>query len=117
VAANPGGFGPLYWIDDNRVLFIGAKPATPRQAAPKPGERHSELRLHVWDLRRNQVAVHHDADLTYGNVCVRDQYVVVRYGIRNDEKDEWRNFVFAGPFGQEKLSESNPQALLRILQG
>jgi len=105
IAPNPNKRVGQYWIDNDRILFIGSEPTPPRKTAPVSGQRESALRLHLWDLRTNQVTVHHDAELTYGNLCVKDQHVFLRYGLRVDqEKNEWRSFVFEGPFGQEKLS-------------
>jgi len=115
IAPNPNKRVGQYWIDNDRILFIGSKSTAPRKKAPVSGQRESELRLHLWDMRTNQVTVHHDADLTYGNLCVKDQLVVLRYGVRvNQEKNEWRSFAFEGSFGQEKLSEVEiPKPTLR----
>ena len=105
IVPNPAGMQLLYWIDDDRLLFIGHKSTSPRQTAQVPAQRQVDLRLRLWDLRTNQVTVHLDTDVAHGSLCVKGQYVVFRYTSREDEeKKVGRRFVFEGLFGREKLS-------------
>ncbi|HXF65556.1 MAG TPA: hypothetical protein VNK67_02500 [Burkholderiales bacterium] len=92
----------IYWLDNNRVIFIGAKPGD--VVEPIAGVKQIRYGLFVWDLSAGTVKRHHEADIANGNLCVFRGYIRLSY--TSDHRlspvaQRW--YVFEGPFGKEKL--------------
>lgn len=100
--AHPGALGQdVYWLDNDRVLFIGTSPAAfipPNPAAlPNPS-----FDLYVWNLNAKSVKRHREGS-PYSSLCVSKGHVRFEFDERGSR------FVFEGPFGSERLSPLDPQ--------
>src|SRR5687768_2042409 len=85
----PKGGSCVYWLDNHRVIFNGAKPGD-METLPD-GRRVSRHAIYIWDLRTNSVTKY--ADAARSVLCHADGY------IRYTRKDGLYNVVLAGALG------------------
>jgi hypothetical protein len=81
----------VYWLDDSRVIFNGAKPDDIQQSHDV--RRVWNHAIYVWDLNTNAVSKYGDA--RRATLCYADGYI--RY--ERQEGDE--TVTYAGPLGKE----------------
>jgi hypothetical protein len=97
----PGGIRQdMYWLDSERVIFIGAKPGD--YVVPAPGVKETRYGLYIWNVKTGAVRRHYDADIANGDLCVFRRHI--RLGYTSDYRvspaaQRW--YVFEGPLGQE----------------
>lgn len=91
----------IYWLDNERVMFIGANPRD--YVEPAPGAKELRYALMLWNVRTGEVTTHHRADVANGSLCIARAYVRFTYTPdyrRSPEDQRW--YVVAGPFGREE---------------
>jgi hypothetical protein len=81
----------VYWIDNERVIFNGSHPTDFQKT--EDGRRVWRHGVYIWDLRKNTVTKHTDAD--QGSLCFVDGYIRYRRTEGNDV------LTLAGPLGKE----------------
>lgn len=105
----PGRAGSIFWIDDQRVLFVGGNANT----IPTDGTVPEVWlpRLYLWNVARNAITANHmdapkDAKDWSRELCVSGGRVWFQYWkVINESPRRTQGGIFAGPFGKEKLSE------------
>jgi len=101
---NLGRYEPIYWLDNERVLFGGYETSGPAQSTGKlvlgkPG-------LYEWNTRTGAHARHADLQDPIWTLCFRDGFVF--YSVSGDHTGKYK-VVRAGPLGKERqLDESVP---------
>jgi hypothetical protein len=99
----PGGIQQdIYWLDNDRVIFIGAK--LNDYIEPTSGLRFLNYGLYVWDTKTNAVKLHHEGSL-YSSICVFQGYIRLEF----DRKGS--RYVLEGPFGKENLRRLDTVAI------
>jgi hypothetical protein len=83
--------GCVYWLDNERVIFNGAKPGDMENLPD--GRRVSKHAIYIWNLKTNTVTKY--ADAAKSVLCYADGH------IRYSRKDGSYTVVLAGPFGKE----------------
>lgn len=92
----------VYWLDHDRVIFVGAKSGD--YVEPNVGMRFPNYGLYVWDTRVGSVRLHHKGSL-YSNLCVFRGYV------RFELDSNGSRYVFEGQFGKELLTPVDKEVL------
>lgn len=99
----PGGIQQdIYWLDNDRVIFIGAKPDD--FVEPIAGLKELRYGLYVWNLSTGIVDRHYGKDIANGNLCVFQRYVRLSYTSdyqRGPVNQNW--YSFHGLFGEEEV--------------
>ena len=97
-----GSTGTIFWLDDNRVVFIGYDPDnTEAEDQPQATSKMMKQHIFVWDVDANEVErykrVPHGAQLFFHDG-------IFKYGGRIEGKLYW----WRGPFGKEQRYEGIP---------
>jgi hypothetical protein len=91
----------IFWLDYERVIFIGANPR--EHVEPVAGVKELRFGLFVWNVKAGTVQRHFDKDIANGNLCVFQGYVRLEFtpDFRRSPVDQnW--YAFEGPFGKER---------------
>jgi hypothetical protein len=94
------GPDPVYWLDDDHVLFPGYEVVPPKGLPAQGRGELSEPGLYVWDITKNSHVRHSTLESPMWQLCFSDGYVYysTRHGADGLSRDR-----YGGPFGQEKL--------------
>jgi len=92
----------LYWLDNDRVIFIGAKPG--EFVEPIAGVKEIRYGLFVWSLKAGKVERHHEGS-AYSSLCVYRGYIRFEF-----DKNAAR-YALAGRFGQETVERLDREIL------
>jgi hypothetical protein len=91
----------VYWLDNNRLIFIGAKPG--EYVEPSVGIRFRKYDLHVWNVNAKAVTRHHEGSL-YASVCV------FKGNIRFEFDKNGSRYILEGEFGRETIRQLDEEA-------
>ncbi|MBV8209157.1 MAG: hypothetical protein JO133_03745 [Burkholderiaceae bacterium] len=99
------GPDPVYWLDDDHVLFPGYEVIPPKGPFGHGRGELSEPGLYVWDIKTNMHVRHASLESPMWKLCYSDGYIFysTRHGDNNVSLDR-----YAGPFGQEELLVNDP---------
>jgi hypothetical protein len=86
--------GDVYWIDNERVLFLGSEDG-------KPAVKEHEALL-VWDTTKKAVTLQ---KRNISSLCYRNGIVLLGQKIDNPAGGPWKYRFFLGPLGEEQLQK------------
>ena len=90
--------GDVYWLDNERVLFLGSE-------SGKPVSKEHEVAV-VWDTIRNSVIVQ---KRNISSLCYRNGIVLLGQKVDNPAGGPWKYRFFRGPLGHEQLYEKQSE--------
>ena len=90
--------GDVYWLDNDRVLFLGGEDG-------KPVAKEHEA-LVVWDTTKNSVTVQ---KRNISSLCYRNGIVLLGQKIDNPAGGPWKYRFFRGPLGDEQPYEKKSE--------
>jgi len=93
--------GDVYWLDNERVLFLGSK-----ADKPVPKEHMSLL---VWDTVQQSVTTQKQ---NIASLCYRNGIVLLGQKIDNPAGGPWKYRFFRGPLGNEQPQKKEDKDLL-----
>jgi hypothetical protein len=94
----------VYWLDDERVLFLGSE-------GGKPVSKEHEALL-VWDTTKQSVTLQ---KRNISSLCYRNGVVLLGQKIDNPAGGPWQYRFFHGPLGDEQLQKKNKEDSLDYL--
>lgn len=92
--------GDVYWLDNERVLFLGSEHG-------KPVSKEHEA-VAVWDTTKNSVTVQKH---NIPSLCYRNGIVLLGQKIDNPAGGPWKYRFFRGPLGKEQPYGQDPKDL------
>lgn len=92
--------GDVYWLDNQRVLFLGSEHG-------KPVSKEHEAVV-VWDTAKNSVTVQKH---NISSLCYRNGIVLLGQKIDNPAGGPWKYRFFRGSLGKEQPYEKDPEDL------
>ena len=100
---NLGTYAPIYWLDNQRVLFPGYEIA--QKIGPDGRKQQSVIPpgLYIWDINANTHIRHADLESPRWGLCFNNGFIL--YSINSIAGgDTWnKRTIMAGLLGQEKL--------------
>ena len=91
VWASTNWSGDVYWLDNERVLFLGSEDGKP------VAKEHEALVL--WDTTKNSVTIQKH---NISSLCYRNGIVLLGQKIDNPAGGPWKYRFFRGPLGEEQ---------------
>lgn len=92
--------GDVYWLDNERVLFLGSEDG-------KPVAKEHEALLE-WDTTKNSIVVQKQ---NISSLCYRNDIVLLGQKIDNPAGGPWKYRFFRGPLGKEQPYEQDAKNL------
>lgn len=92
--------GDVYWLDNERVLFLGS------EQGKSVSKEHEAVA--VWDTKKNSVTVQ---KRNISSLCYRNGIVLLGQKIDNPAGGPWKYRFFRGPLGKEQPYEKDPKDL------
>ena len=96
--------GDVYWLDNERVLFLGSEDG-------KPVAKEHEALL-VWDTAKSSVTLQ---KRNISSLCYRNGIVLLGQKIDNSAGGPWKYRFFRGPLGEEQPQKKESKDLLDYL--
>lgn len=96
--------GDVYWLDNERVLFLGSEHG-------KPVSKEHEAVM-VWDTAKNYVTVQ---KRNISSLCYRNGVVLLGQKIENPAGGPWKYRFFRGPLGDEQPYKTTSEDSLDLL--
>lgn len=104
VWASTNWSGDVYWLDNERVLFLGSE-----NGEPVPKEHMSLL---VWNTAQHSVSIQKQ---NVSSLCYRSGIVLLGQKIDNPAGGPWKYRFFRGPLGNEQPETKEDKDLLDYL--